>query len=148
MWQSNCNNLARATGGLLVLIALSFVTSGPAWSQSKPPAPLTPGQLAQEKAIRAGLAGAWVIPADGTCNSGAPWQFKPTGGFRTERIDGHWRLDGRRLFIAGFDWDLDDKNRQRVTGVSATTWTVVKMTPRRMTLRRKSGKSFTLHRCK
>ena len=132
--------------GLALLVAW---LPGASSAQMKPPAPLTPSQIAEEKAVRAGLAGAWVIPADGACNSGAPWQFKATGEFRTERVEGYWRLDGRRLFIAGFDWELDGKNRQRVTGASAAIWTVSKMTRTRLTLRRKSdGRNFTLNRCK
>ena len=133
----------------LSILMLAAVAAQPAGAQPKAPTPLTPAQLQQETAIRQGLPGAWVVPADGACNSGAPWQFGRDGSFRTERITGHWRLDGRRVFIAGFDWDLDDKNRQRVTGVWAITWTVLKMTRTRLTLRRKSdGKSFVLHRCK
>jgi hypothetical protein len=133
----------------LILLALLPLFAGAAAAQSKPPKPLTPAQLKQERAIRLGLVGAWVIPADGACNSGAPWQFKSAGRFLAERIKGHWRLDGRKLFLAGFDWDLDDKNRQRVMSVWAATWTIFKMSRTRMTMRRNSdGKSFVFHRCK
>lgn len=142
---ANMKTAARA----VALLAVLPVFAGAAASQSTTPKPLTPAQLKRERAIRQGLPGAWVIPADGTCDSGAPWQFKRAGRFLTERIKGHWRLDGRRIFLAGFDWDLDDRNRQRVTGVWAATWTVLRMTRTRMTMRRKSdGRSFTFNRCK
>jgi opacity protein-like surface antigen len=134
---------------LVSAAVLVLILAAAAVAQDKPPPPLTPAQRAQEKSIRAGLPGAWVIPADGACNSGAPWIFTARGEFRTERVSGHWRLDGRRIFLAGYDWDLDNRHKQRVVGVWAATWTVLNMTRTRMTMRRKSdGKRFTFNRCR
>lgn len=129
--------------------ALTGLLPAGATAQDKPPAVQTPAQAAEERKLRRGLPGMWVLPNEGTCRSGAPWIFTAKGTFRSERIEGVWRLAGKRIYLAGFDWALDDKGRRRTTGAWATHWTVVSLTRTRLSMQRKGERrTYLFHRCR